>query len=115
MDPVIYGYKCQKCGYVNYPLRMVCKKCRKNDMDGFDAVPLPKKGKLLTFTRLHTLPADFDVPNLLLGIVELEGGTRVTCQLDMETPEIGMNVAGRVDVVRKSAYTQYSGMIFSKV
>lgn len=110
----IYGYKCRKCGYINYPFRMVCKKCKKNDIEEFDPVVLPKNGKLLTFTRLHTLPMDFDVPSLLLGIVELENGTRMTGQLDMENPEIGMNVVGRMDVVRKSQYKQSHGMIFSK-
>ncbi|HRY30738.1 MAG TPA: OB-fold domain-containing protein [Elusimicrobiota bacterium] len=109
----IYAYKCRKCGHVNYPYRLVCKKCRGNEHEEFDPVPLPKKGRLLTFTRLHTLPADFLVATLSLGIVELENGVRITGQLNIPEPAIGMKVKGEVEPVRTDEFRKHYGMVFS--
>ena len=108
----IYAYRCRKCGHLHYPYRMVCKSCGENEHNEFDAVPLPKDGTLLTFTELHNLPSDFEVPTLKLGIVELEGGTRITGQLDVEEPRIGMRVKGEVEVVRTESYDRRYGMVF---
>jgi len=114
MSPNIYAYKCRKCGQLHYPYRMVCKKCHANEHNEFDPVPLPRKGKLLTFTRLHTLPGDFNVATLLLGIVELENGIRILGQLSIEKPRTGMPVTGTVGVVRQSELRKHLGMIFSE-
>lgn len=109
----IYAYKCKKCGHINYPYRMVCKKCRENGHEEFDSVPLPKKGKLVTFTHLHTLPADFMVAKLTLGIVELENGVCITGQLNIREPKIGMKVKGEVGMVRQDELKKNFGMIFT--
>ncbi len=108
----IYAYRCRKCGRLHYPFRMVCKECRQNDFFDFDLVPLPKTGKLLTFTKVYNLPAEFEVPTLGLGIVELENGLRITGQLEVDDPRIGMAVRGEVKPVRKSAYDTFYGMVF---
>jgi len=112
MQRDIYAYPCRKCAHLHYPFRMVCKECRQNNFFEFDIVPLPKKGKLLTFTKVHNLPAEFEVPTLGLGIVELDNGLRITGQLEVEDPKIGMAVEGEVKVVRKSAYDKFYGMVF---
>ena len=108
----IYAYRCRKCGQVHYPYRMVCRSCGENEHNEFDPVPLPKDGRLLTFTELHNLPSDFEVPRLKLGIVELDGGIRITGQLDIEEPRIGMRVRGEVEVVRTESYDRRYGMVF---
>lgn len=109
MEKSILGYKCSKCGHVHYPNRTLCRKCGNNK---FSPEPLPKKGKLLTFTHLHTLPGDFEVPEISLGIVELENGSRITGQLNIGKPKIGMKVAGKVEVVRSHQYEKHYGMVF---
>ncbi len=109
----IYAYRCRRCGTLHYPFRMVCKSCRENDMFEFDPEPLPKRGKLLTFTHVHALPADFDVPRLGLGMVQLENGIRMTGQLAVEDPTMGMDVVGEVNVVRHAGYEDRYGMVFS--
>ena len=109
----IYAYECQKCGHLHYPFRMVCKECRQNGFFEFDLVPLPKKGSLLTFTKVYNLPAEFEVETLGLGIVELENGIRMTGQLEVDEPSIGMAVEGEVKVVRKSEYDEFYGMVFT--
>ncbi len=112
MNREIYAYKCRKCGQLHFPYRMVCKKCRANEHNEFDPVPLPKKGKLLTFTRLHNLPPDFEVPTLQFGIVELENGMRITGQLKIPNAKTGMAVRGEVEAVRQSSYSKNYGMVF---
>ena len=108
----ILGYKCRKCGQLHYAYRMVCKKCGENEHNEFDAVPLPRRGKLVTFTFLHNPPADFMVVKLPLGIVELENGIRVTGQLKIPKPTLGMAVQGEVEVVHESGDEKNYGMVF---
>jgi hypothetical protein len=109
MERNILAYSCKKCGTVHYPNRTLCKKCKH---DVFEPVALPKNGTLLTFTRLHTLAADFDVADLQLGIVELENGNRITGQLRIKEPQIGMKVRGKVEAVRGNELRTFHGMIF---
>ncbi len=108
----IYAYKCRKCGHLHYPYRMVCKNCKANAHNEFDPVPLPRKGKLLTYTTVYNLPPDFAVPTLGLGIVELENGIRITGQLKIPKPKTGMAVEGKVEVVRQGTYKKNYGMVF---
>ena len=114
MERKIYAYKCKRCGQLHYPYKTICKKCGDNDHNEFDIVPLANKGKLLTFTHLYTLPADYERVTLTFGIVELEDGMRMTGQLKMKEPKIGMKVKGEVDVVREDDYNKFYGMIFDK-
>ena len=115
MELNIYGYKCPECGHVHYPHRSRCRKCKYDMFDHYETVPLPKTGKLLTYTNLHTPSGDFDVPILKLGIVELENGNRITAQLNIDEPKIGMQVKGTIKTVRKADYDTYKGIVFSKV
>lgn len=112
MEKRVYGYKCGECGFINYPYRMRCGKCGKTSYMDFEQVPLPGRGKLLTFTFVYNLPGDFEVPKLGIGIVELENGVRVTGQIEIEEPEMGMDVIGRVEVVRKADYDKFYGFVF---
>jgi uncharacterized OB-fold protein len=116
MNRDILGYKCRKCGTVHYPNRTRCKNCGHVEWVGaditYDPVPLPKDGTLLTFTRLYALPPDFEMVHLTLGIVELTGGQRITGQLRIADPKIGMKVKGEVEPVRKDEYHKYFGMVF---
>ena len=112
MERNIYGYKCKRCGHVQYPYRTVCANCRENEHNEFDIVPLSKKGKLLTFTHLYNPPADFETVFLTLGIVELEDGNRITGQLNIATPRTGMKVTGQVEIVRRDEYNKSYGMVF---
>lgn len=109
MELSILGYKCRKCGHLHYPNRTLCRKCLHSH---FDSVPLPKEGTLLTFTVLHTLPPDFEVPALTLGLVELDNGNRILGHLKIKEPRIGMRVRGKVENVRTEDYNTYKGIVF---
>lgn len=108
----IYAYRCRLCDTMHYPFRMVCSGCKQNDFFEFDTVPLPKGGRLLTYTKVYNLPAQYEVATLGLGIVELENGMRMLGQLDIEDPTIGMAVQGTVEVVREEPYNDFYGMVF---
>lgn len=108
----IYAYRCRLCDTMHYPFRMVCSGCKQNDFFEFDTVPLPKAGKLITFTRVYNLPAQYEVATLGLGIVELENGMRLLGQLDIDEPVMGMPVQGTVEIVREEPYDSYYGMVF---
>jgi len=112
MPREIYAYRCRRCGELHYPYRMVCKGCRENDHNEFDAEPLPRAGTLVTYTDLYALPAVFEVQKLSLGIVELSNGLRITGQLRIAEPRAGMKVRGEVEVVRSEMYDEYHGMVF---
>jgi len=110
----IYSYKCKKCGQLHYPYRMICANCGKNEHDEFEQIPLPKNGTLITYTFLHNPPQDFAVSKLCLGIIELENGLKMTGQLKMNDPKIGMKVTGKVEVVRSAEFKTQYGMVFYK-
>ena len=46
--------------------------------------------------------------------VELEDGNRITGQLEIPSPKIGMTVKGTVKVVRSDDYNKYLGMVFQQ-
>ncbi len=114
MELNIYAYKCKKCGCVHYPYKTICKNCGKNAHNEFDLVPIAKKGKLLTFTDLYTLPSVYEKIKLTFGIVELEDGIRIIGQLNIKKPKMGMKVKGKVEVVREDTYDKKFGMVFSE-
>jgi len=111
----IYAYRCRLCDTMHYPFKMVCSGCKQNDFFEFDTVPLPKAGKLLTFTKVYNLPAQYEVATLGLGIVELENGMRMLGQLDIDEPAMDMPVQGTVEIVREEPYDNYYGMVFRAV
>ena len=112
MERQVLAYRCRSCGALHYPFRMRCKHCGNLEFFEFDPEPLSLRGTLLTHTRVHNLPAEFEVETLGLGVVELEAGVRVTGQLDIDEPTPGMAVTGTVDVVRRETYDDYWGVVF---
>lgn len=116
MERSILGYKCQKCGALQYPNHYRCRACGHTEwhkMDVvFDTYPMPKDGVLLTYTTAYALPPDFEMVSLSLGIVELSNGQRLLGQLNIPEPKIGMKVRGKVEVVRTEGYDRHWGMVF---
>jgi uncharacterized OB-fold protein len=111
-EKALLAYKCKKCGQLHYPFRMRCKKCGNLNQFEFDTEPLPKNGKIVTFTYVYSLPGDFNVPKLGLAIVELDGGMKVTGQLRAENPKIGKKVTGKIEVVRNEGFNERYGIVF---
>ncbi len=68
----ILGLKCQKCGNINVPPKMVCGKCTGTDMA---IVELGGKGKIQTFTTINVAAEgrENEVPYTVI-MVELDEG-----------------------------------------
>ena len=101
--------KCKECDHVLYPPRSRCDRCGSYS---FEPYTLPNKGKLLTFSIVRSPPAGFEnlVP-FLLGIIELDDGTRITTQItdmDPKDASIGMRLEA---VFRKISEDGDSGII----
>jgi uncharacterized OB-fold protein len=77
--------KCEKCGYVAFPPRLVCPECRGRK---FSAVKLHDEGKLLSFTVVRVASDKFsrEIP-FPVGIVELNDGVRITAQIADASPD----------------------------
>jgi len=94
--PQRYRYesgKCKQCGKIYFPPRLICSACRSKK---FETIILKTNGKVLTYTIIRVPPSQFkDEAPYAMGIVELEGGGRITTQIvdcDFNKLKIGMNV-----------------------
>jgi len=86
----IIGSKCQSCGAMAFPRRVVCHKCYS---DNVIEVPLSKKGKLASYTVAWAAPEGIKPP-LVQGYVDLPEGVRVLtiitgCEPKKDALEIG--------------------------
>jgi uncharacterized OB-fold protein len=68
----LLGLKCQECGTVTVPPKMVCRKCTSPNME---VIELTGKGKIQTFTTCNVAPEgrEDEVPYVIL-LVELDEG-----------------------------------------
>ncbi len=85
--------KCLGCGAVSFPPRTICPGCKGKR---FEPVVLPEEGTLLTFTIIRVASDKFarHTP-FAVGIVELDGGVRVTTQIadaEISSLSIGQRV-----------------------
>lgn len=94
--PQRYRYqaaKCKKCGKIFFPPRLICSACGSKT---FDDMVLSRNGKVLTYTIIRVPPSQFkDEAPYAMGVVELEGGGRLTAQIvdcDFDKIQIGMPV-----------------------
>lgn len=71
--------KCKKCGKVYFPHRLICRECKGRE---FETIKLSDKGKLLTYTVIHTPASQFkDMSPFALGICTFPEGINVTAQI----------------------------------
>jgi len=88
--------KCKGCGKVWFPPRVICPQCRGRV---FETVRLAERGKVTTFTVIRTAPKDFaDETPYAVGIVELEGGVPIQCQIvDCAPDELAIGMPVRIE------------------
>ena len=79
--------KCNKCGMLHYPPKIVCDKCRSRELS---RITLNEEGRVITYTLVYTVPEGFrDQAPIPLAIIELKSGVRVLAPLtDIEPDEI---------------------------
>ncbi len=79
--------KCKECGHVYFPPRLICRECQGRE---FETIVLSERGKLLSFTVIHTPASQFkDISPYALGILETKEGAKLTAQIvDMPADQI---------------------------
>lgn len=87
----LIGSKCNTCGELFFPSRVVCPNCRrKGDLEPFQ---FSGKGKIFTYSVIRSAPVDFKkVAPYAVAVIELEEGAKLTAQLvdcDVDNLEIG--------------------------
>ena len=87
----LIGSKCNTCGELFFPSRVVCPNCRrKGDLEPFQ---FSGKGKIFTYSVIRSAPDDFKkVAPYAVAVIELEEGAKLTAQLvdcDVDNLEIG--------------------------
>jgi uncharacterized protein len=71
--------KCQSCGEVYFPPRLICAKCKARK---FVTVTLNDEGTIISYTVIRMGSSRFeDLTPYAVGIVELDGGIRITSQI----------------------------------
>lgn len=83
--------KCENCGFLQHPTHLRCLNCKNQS---FLPVKAKGDGRLITYTRLTALPAEFrHKSSYILGIVEFENGVKMLGQIDYEgNLELGMRM-----------------------
>lgn len=89
----LQGRKCQDCGNLSFPPRLVCQKCKSRKSEPYE---FKGRGKLYSHTIIYQAPDRFDpmVP-YAVGLIDLEEGVRITAQVTDVLPEdleIGMDL-----------------------
>lgn len=76
--------KCKGCGAVHFPPRLVCV-CGSRETEPYT---LPSSGKVATYSVVRVGPSDFmELVPYVVAVVELDDGTKITCQVADAAPE----------------------------
>jgi len=95
----LLALKCQNCGNILVPPKMVCEKCNSTDME---VMELSGKGKIQTFTTINVPPEgrEAECPYTIV-MVELEEGPWLTGNLTGVDPaNVTMDVIGKPVVMK---------------
>ena len=90
----LLGLKCQGCGAITVPPKMVCRQCTSPDMD---IIELGGKGKITTFTTVNVASEgrQDEVPYIIV-LVELDEGPWIMGNLiDIDPNEATMELIGK--------------------
>ena len=86
----LLGNQCVKCDELYLPPRPLCKQCKGRSLKD---ITLNGKGKIVSFTLVHTRKDAITPSPYYLAIIQLEEGPCITAQIvDAETLEIGQSV-----------------------
>jgi len=91
--------KCRSCGELYFPPRLVCSKCKGRE---FETVKLGDEGTIISYSIVRTGSSQFeDLIPYAVGIVELDGGVRITSQIaDCDFAELSMGQRVRLEFRR---------------
>ena len=88
----LYGARCNRCGFTQYPPQRVCTECLARD----DSEPVrlsDRKGTVFTYS-MDYLAGTTDTP-LVIAVVNFQGGGRMLCMMtdrELDEVQVGMPV-----------------------
>jgi uncharacterized OB-fold protein len=86
----LYGSKCRKCGYVQFPPQRVCVECHAKDE--MDNVRLSDKPATVFTYAMDYLSGTTDVP-LVIAVINFKGGGRMLSMMtDREITELSIGM-----------------------
>lgn len=94
--------KCNKCGKVHFPPRLVCGKCRGRE---FTKTTLAQAGTVETFTIIRVAPSGFgDLAPYAVGLIKLDDGVKVMAQVvDCDIDKLAIGDKVRLEFRRMNA------------
>ena len=78
--PYLKGYKCKKCGQIDFPKMSPCPSCWGEE---FEMVPLSRKGKIYSTSVIFVAPP-YLKPPYAIAYVDLPENLRIFAQLEGE-------------------------------
>jgi uncharacterized OB-fold protein len=101
--------KCKRCSTVQWPPRSVCSKCLSLELRW---VNLPKRGKLVAFTRAYIGGTHIEKSPIIVGAIHLPGRIRLLSRItgaSFESLEVGMTVKfARAKLVDGKPYWEFT-------
>lgn len=89
----LYGGRCNRCGYIQYPPQRVCVNCQA--ADDYETVRLSDRpGEVFTYSMDYIAGA-VDTP-LVVSVVDFDGGGRILCMMtdrELDEVRVGMPVS----------------------
>lgn len=79
--PYLKGYRCQKCGQLDFPKLSPCPSCWGTE---FEVVPLSRKGKLYSYADIYVGQPGLETP-YVIGYIDLPENIRIFAMLEGET------------------------------
>jgi len=97
--------KCENCGYLAFPPRLICPECGHKD---FIDVALKAEGKILTYTIIHVSADPFSTQTPFpVAVIETVEGARLTAQVADCRPDevaIGKKVRLMTRLIQKETH-----------
>ena len=97
--------KCDECGYLAFPPRLVCPGCGSKE---FEQVNLTPAGTILSYTVVHVAADNFaDQTPFAVGIIETDDGARMTAQIvdcGFDELEIGKRVRLMIRCIQREGH-----------
>ncbi|MDK2383806.1 MAG: Zn-ribbon domain-containing OB-fold protein, partial [Candidatus Korarchaeota archaeon] len=104
------GIECRDCGRRSYPPSPACPHCGSRNVR---RVELPKTGRLLSHTVIYSVPEGFrEYAPLILGLVELDDGTRLIAQITDASPDEVRQEMRLEAVLRRTQVDGNYGLIY---
>lgn len=109
----LMGVKCNKCGNIFMPPRIICPKCLSTCLSW---IPLKNRGKLVTYTVIYAAPEKFQhMAPYAFGIIEIDGSIRIPGIIQgvrYEDIKVGMELEVDFDTNISITWPQWSRYFF---